>query len=423
MHNRQSGAAHVPMMFFLLLLVLFLGAVGFAYVTQSKNNDLQKQLVAAQEDVKAVHARELLVEHYIDDIGNVIRKQGKYTGRPSAQSVYAGATITHSNLMSPDEVKKVLDDTLTAVGLSAATGLENVLGSLVTKIGQLNERVKDVEAENSKLREEKSEIDKRFQAATAEATAKAREFAQTTEQQRTDYANAVQAHQNTVTQVQDSLRAKNDELSAEKERAQAKEKQLASDIAKHQMQNSALIERGRLQRPADVADGKVLVAKNGIPTAYINLGRKDLLQRGTVFRLKNPNSSAVKGYARVTDVQEERSEVRLYDFVDPVGDYAREGDLLFNELYTPRVTRTIFLMGRFAAPYNKPELTQMLTRLGNRVVDKMQPGVDLVILGNDPVNEAGDGFSSVQESPEFKLASELRVEFAYLSTIGDLIKP
>ena len=79
-------------------------------------------------------------------------------------------------------------------------------------------------------------------------------------------------------------------------------------------------------------------------------------------------------------------------------------------------------MGRFSAPYNKPELTNLLKRLGNNVVDKMAPGVDTVILGGDPVNEAGDGFASVQDSAEFKLASELRVEFAYLSSIRDLIK-
>ena len=52
----------------------------------------------------------------------------------------------------------------------------------------------------------------------------------------------------------------------------------------------------------------------------------------------------------------------------------------------------------------------------------MAPGVDTVILGNEPVNEAQDGFSSIQESEEYKLASNLNVEFTYLRTIRDLIK-
>ena len=422
MPNRQSGAAHVPMMFFLLLLVLFLGAVGFAYVTQSDNNDLRRQVVDAKADAAELRAKEILIEHYVEDVGKVIGKYGKYVGRPGQSGVYGSATLNYTGIVDPAEVKKVMDDALTNAKLSAATGLENVLGSMVTKVGQLEEQVKALGVERDKLAAEKSELDKRFQQTTAEATTKAREYSQQAEQERTNFAQAVAAHAANLSQVQEGLRAKSDELSAEKERATAREKDLSKQIANHQMQNSALIERGRLQRPADVADGRILVAKTGIPTAYINLGRKDLLQRGTIFRVKNPNGSAVKGYARVTDVQEERSEVALYDFADPVGDFAREGDLLFNDLYTPRVTRTVYLLGRFSAPYNKPELTQLLQRLGNKVVDKMQPGVDLVILGNNVPNEANDGFTSVTESPEYKLASELRVEFAYLSTIRDLIR-
>ena len=82
----------------------------------------------------------------------------------------------------------------------------------------------------------------------------------------------------------------------------------------------------------------------------------------------------------------------------------------------------MFLMGRFSAPYQKEQLANLLRRLGNRVVMKMGPGVDTVLLGNNPVNEAGDGFSIVQDSAEFKMANELRVEFTYLSKIADLIK-
>ena len=79
-------------------------------------------------------------------------------------------------------------------------------------------------------------------------------------------------------------------------------------------------------------------------------------------------------------------------------------------------------MGRFSAPYGHENVTNMLRRLGNKVVSKMGPGVDLVILGNNPVNEAGNGFAEVKDSEEFKLANELRVEFTYLPKIADLIR-
>lgn len=422
MHNRQSGAAHVPIMFFLLLLVLFLGAVSFAFVTHGKNADLTKQRNDALADAQTLRKKDLLVEHYVGDVGVVIGKAGKYEGRKNQGGVYGDAALGYPGVVNPDEVKKVMDDALTAAGLSAAMGLENVLSSMVTKIGQLNARIKDIESERDKALAEKTEVDRKFQAAAAEAATKAREFGQNLDQTRSDFESAKTDKDNRINLVNESLQAKAAELSTEKERAQAKEKELSHEIAKHQMQNSALVARDAMRKAPDVPDGKVLVAKNGIPTAFINLGRKDMLQPGTVFRVKNPSSAAVKGYATVTRVEEDRAEVALANFTDPIGDYARDGDLLYNDLYTPRVTRTIFLMGRFTAPYNKGDLANLLKRLGNKVVDKMGPGVDTVILGNDPVNEAGDGFTSVQESAEFKQASELRVEFAYLATIRDLIK-
>ena len=422
MHNRQTGAAHVPMMFFLLILVLFLGATGFAFMTNTRNSELIVERNNARAEVETLRKRDLLIEHYITDLGNVIQKPGAYAGRDGQEAVYGGATMTYPGIVKPADVRAAMDAALGAAGLSAASGLENVLGSMVTKIGQLNQRIKDIEAERDKALAEKGEVDRKFQAATTDASAKAREFGQNLDQARSDYESSKQDKDNRIAQGNESLRAKQDELSTEKERAAAKEKELNQEIAKHQMQNSALIARETLRKTADVSDGVIVAARAGVPTAFISLGRKDLLQPGTVFRVKSPSSSKVKGYAQVTRVEDVRAEVALMDFADPIGDFARDGDQIYNDFYSPRVTRTIYLMGRFSAPYNKPELTNLLKRLGNNVVDKMVPGVDTVILGGDPVNEAGDGFASVQDSAEFKLASELRVEFAYLSSIRDLIK-
>jgi hypothetical protein len=422
MHNRQTGAAHVPMMFFLLILVLFLGATGFAFMTNTRNSELITERNTARAEAETLRKRDLLIEHYIKDLGDVLQKPGAYAGRDGQEAIYGGATMTYPGISKPSEIRAAMDAALGAAGLSAASGIENVLGSMVTRVNQLNQRIKDIEAERDKALAEKGEVDRKFQAATTDASAKAREFGQNLDQARTDFESAKQDKDNRIAQGNESLRAKQDELSTEKERAAAKEKELNREIAKHQMQNSALIARETLRKTADVSDGFIVAARAGVPTAFINLGRKDLLQPGTVFRIKSPTSSKVKGYAQVTRVEDVRAEVALMDFVDPIGDFARDGDQIYNDFYSPRVTRTIYLMGRFSAPYNKPELTNLLKRLGNNVVDKMAPGVDTVILGGDPVNEAGDGFASVQESAEFKLASELRVEFAYLSSVRDLIK-
>jgi len=420
MHIRERGAAHVPMIFFVLILVMFLGALVFGYVKQTENGDLLKQRNDAKRDLAALQSKNLLAEHYIGDFGKVIGKPGAYTGRKSAN--YEGATLTSEGVMNPEEIKKVLDEASQRAELTVASSLENALGQLLAKIDALKQRVRDAEGERDKAMAEKSAVDRSYAEATTQASTKARDFDQQLEQTRADFTarNADQAA--ALARAQETLNQKNDELTTATEKAVAKEKFLNNEIAKHQMQLSAVTARDAMIKAPDVPDGKIIVAKNGIPKAFINLGRKDMLKEGTVFRIKNTNSAKVKGLATVTKVEDERSEVTLSNLVDPVGDYAREGDLLYNELFSPGVTRTIFLMGRFDEPYSKENLKNLLVRLGNRVVNKMAPGVDTVILGSNPVNEAGDGFSSVQESEEFKLASELRVEFAYLSSIRDLIK-
>ncbi|MCB9887517.1 MAG: hypothetical protein H6838_18650 [Planctomycetes bacterium] len=409
-------------MFFLILLVMFLGALGFAYVKLTENGELIKQRNEAKAEAETARKKSFLVEHYIEDIGRVIGKPGKYEGRPQSKALYGDATLENALLMNPAEVQKLLDDACQAAGVSKASGLENVLGAMTTKVGQLGQRVKDIESERDKAMADKTEVDRKFVSATADATSRARDFSQKLEQTTSEFEAAKQDKERTIANLTQNLNDKRDELATTKEAATTREKELNGEIRKHQMQNSALVARDAMRNPVDTADGKVLAARSGIPTAFINLGKKDMLQPGTMFRVKNPNSAAVKAYGTVTRVEEERAEIALTGVVDPIGDAVREGDLLFNDLYTPRVSRTIYLMGRFSAPYNKPELTDLLKRLGNKVVTKMGPGVDTVILGDDPLTEEGDAFAKITDSVEYKEALDLRVEFAALRKIRDLIK-
>jgi hypothetical protein len=53
----------------------------------------------------------------------------------------------------------------------------------------------------------------------------------------------------------------------------------------------------------------------------------------------------------------------------------------------------------------------------------MGPGIDTVILGDDAINEAGDGFTKVEESEEYKAATMLGVEFVPMRKIRDIVKP
>ncbi|MHC5072270.1 MAG: hypothetical protein ACYTGO_17480, partial [Planctomycetota bacterium] len=78
MQNRERGAAHINIYYFLVLLVLFLGALWFGYVQLTQNNQLAIDRYKAQvEEAKARASLNLYVE-YVREITAVLGEAGQY---------------------------------------------------------------------------------------------------------------------------------------------------------------------------------------------------------------------------------------------------------------------------------------------------------------------------------------------------------
>ncbi|MBL8737908.1 MAG: hypothetical protein JNL12_15855 [Planctomycetes bacterium] len=432
MHNRQSGAAHVPMMFFLLLLILFLAAVSFAWINQTKNNELVDKNASIQQDINALKAKEILYQHYIEDVGNVIGMPGKYTGRKASEGVYEGASLEGMvGLINPQALSQVMDKALADAELAPAKGVENVLNSMATLVAQLKDRNREVNTKLDGALSTQARTADELRKKSADFETRARAYQEEIAKVRSDLEASHSRTQATLASATANVENIAKEKLAAEDAAAEKQKQLEKEIQQRDVSLAGLQKREDLRKAPHVADGRLLASQQGLRTAFIDLGRKDLLQAGTVFMVRSPAlttkdgpsaSPVVKCKATVVRVEENRSEVELSDFADEVGDFPRAGDLLFNDLYSPRVTRTIYLMGRFQAPYQKEPLKLLLTRLGNKVVDKMGPGVDTVILGNDPLNESGEALVRLQDSEEYKLADKLHVEFQTLQAVRDFLK-
>ncbi|MGE3175605.1 MAG: hypothetical protein AB7O97_23475 [Planctomycetota bacterium] len=427
MHTRQSGAAHVPIMFFLILLVMFLGALGYAYVVTDANTNLRTSNSELNAQIKAIKGKTFLFEHYIEDLGNVLQVPGAYSYRDGVSAdIYENQSLDGvSGVTSPRELRTKIDNFGRDLGLAATNGVEDLFAAVASKVSALQKRITDIEHERDTMLAQKNATDTQFAEATASHSRAGNEWRQTLEQTNRDFEAAKSNLSNQIGLLQTNVKDKDASLAEEKESRAAERKQLNKEIGRLQMHNTALVAKDRMRHPPSQADGKVVVAKTGLPTAYIDLGKKDMLQPGTMFQIKNPNDDAVKAYATVTRVDQERSEVQLSGVVDSVGDPVRDGDLLYNELYSPGASskRTIYLLGRFSYPYHKPQLEALLRDLGNTVVANMGPGVDTVLLGDDAVNEAGDGFTKVEESEEYKLATALGVEFVPMRKVRDIVRP
>lgn len=427
MHSRQSGAAHVPLIFFLILMVLFLGALGFAYVSATDSSDMRRLVDEWRVKAAEATARVELRNHYIEDLNKEllfpqVTGENGYQGRTNNVD-YKGQTLEGvQGVINPSMVRTKLDEFCSQAGIARRPGLPGVLEAALGRIDALKKQVSQVEADKDKAVAEKEAVDAKFREAGTkhgEAVAAMRADMETTHQA---WSSQNEQRGQNIINLQENLNQSRDNLIAEKEANAKVVKEKNAEIAKHQAQNTALVAKYSMVNAPEEADGKIIATKANISQAYIDLGRKDMLIPGTIFEIKGPSSDKVKAHARVVRVEQEKAEVQLYDVVDPVGGQIGVGDRIFNALYSPNQKRNIYLLGRFDYPYHKDQLEKLLVNLGNRIVHKMQPGVDLVILGDKTINEAQDGLESITESPEYKEALILGVEFAPLHKIRHLIQ-
>jgi hypothetical protein len=239
---------------------------------------------------------------------------------------------------------------------------------------------------------------------------------------RDDLQGQVDQQANLMTTLTQSVQAAQAALSDERESHFDDVRRLSDEKNIVQAQNDAMRQRYSMINPPAAPDGRVITASQELGFAWINLGRKDMLQSGTVFRITEPgNPTSVKALATVTRVQDAQSEVALTNLVDAF-DPVTPGDLISNDLYSPNIRRNIYLMGRFGHPYSKPDVKDLLERLGNTVVDSLQPGVDLVVVGNNLIDEETGTMILLNETPEYRLVQDLSIEVAPLNRIRDFLQ-
>ncbi len=136
-------------------------------------------------------------------------------------------------------------------------------------------------------------------------------------------------------------------------------------------------------------DGDITYSDYQRGVCHVNLGSADGVkagQRFEVWRLsghERDRAIAVIEIVRtLNDAYSLASVLTLVDEKDPV----RTGDKVVSLLWHDGRFLTIAMHGDFEAPtqsYSKARLKELLELAGCRVVDRVQPGVDLVILGSN----------------------------------------
>jgi hypothetical protein len=172
-------------------------------------------------------------------------------------------------------------------------------------------------------------------------------------------------------------------------------------------QVSAMKSDLKTQRETDVPDGRIMAVNRSLKTAYINLGGKDRLRRGTPFKVYETvkaGEKIYKGRVVVTSVGSDKSEVAVDSEAD--GMTISESDVIVNPVFDKSRATRFFILGELTGRVNKEMAKRVLEAGGAKVDDKLSVETDFLVLG---VKEAPDS-PDLTETEAYKQAQAWGIE-------------
>ena len=417
MDRRQSGVAHVNIFWAIVPMVLMIGAAFYGYLghTEAERADGAETVALARAQTATV--KRYALEQQLQALTALVGQVGTFT--PDGTATDAGP---ESSYTSPGQLSKYYDTVKDQLLLTANKELKDIVAEVKGLVKSKDAQIADLK---TRVAAEQANVDKHSQTIASVTASKDTEISRLEAEKR-------RAEQNTTT----SLQAKEEELGQIRNKAQAardaarKAAEAHSEaIAKKNKEiqgikaaNTNLSSKLELINSPSEPDGKVLSASARIAEAVINLGTKDMIKTGMVFRVLDGTDAllkknTVKAHAVVVAVSRDSARVKIRGAgkYDPVV----KGDLIANDLYSKNLKRDIFLVGRFVEPYNKGQITKILESLGNRVHKDWDASCDLLIMGHEPV---GEDAVRIEDTDAYKTAINHRIEVAPLYKIKDFLK-
>ena len=429
MPSREHGAAQVNVLFFIFALILMLGAVFFGYTQMTGKQESESRITDYIAKNRQLTLDVTVRDHYIEEIGKVVGTTGTWSGRdgfvyvdPDDPQAVGTAVNAIENVALPNDVRNAVEGFAKQVGIpaSTATPINSLLSQAKVVLDNRDKRISDLEGQNTTLSTQVASANKAASDADNQRQTEVSKLGQDQNELRQRIDADLNKFNSESQSLRESVKQRREELDDARSEHAAQIAELNKQINLQKAQLDAQRRLVELINPPDEADGQVLDASLAASRAWINLGRKDMLPRGTVFDINAADGSGLKARGRVARLEYDRAELELFDIADEFNPVVK-GDVVVNDLYSPNLRRNIFLMGRFSYPLTKPTVKMILEKLGNKVYDQVGPGIDLVLVGQDTLNEDGDGFTPVTESQEYKDALFLGIEIAPLSKVRDFL--
>lgn len=409
----QRGAARVSAAWLIALVVLFLVAVAFAFLTQSDLSSLQESNDSLRASNNEAVAAVEVERQGRRDISRVLGFFPPETADPNSNIESAEEALGRLRDAFPDHLG-ASDETFEAT-VGKIISAYNARGATITELNTRNETIQ-------------SELTAAQKAASATASDKDETIAALRTQLADEQQNAAARQQDLedrLAAAQEQTSERDGELRTTRSDFNAERRALEQEIARREVRISELANITKFAKEpfADKADGAVLTVSESLPYGWIDVGANQRLTTGTRFRVETGSvgQRRFKAWAEVTDLEANRAQVLFTDLVDRF-DPVAPGDVVVNPLFDPTGERNAVLAGRFSGTYTRDELGVLLDRVGINVQEDLSLTTHFLIVGQelyyDPVtSEPLEDPLQPEDLPVYKQAEDQSVQIIPLQDL------
>ncbi len=412
MMSATRGAARVSVVWFISIIVLFLVAVAFGYISQDEAANARQSEEAAR---RAQAEADQLFEQEAAAVRELSRVVGWYDREAVPRSTPALITAALAELRSTfTDIDGGVNDLERALPHTV-----RMYNARVTELGQMRARVTQLESELSTER----------QGRQADVRAKDQQIAAL----RSQLADQERSASDREADLSRRLTTANNQVSSLDADARRLRQEIEGLRRSHGQEvatfRSRVDEMGRkltFMQPdrRDQPDGRVLAVSALTGSAWIDIGANQRVARGMRFRVESAGdrNRRVKAMGEVVEVEAARARIVLFDVADSF-DPVQTGDVVINPVFDPTGERRAILVGRFSGAYGEKELRALLGRMGVSVQERLDLTTDFLIVGGEIfTDEFGEPLEEPlqpSELPVFREAEAMGVQIVPIQRVRE----
>jgi NAD-dependent DNA ligase len=417
MNRGTRGAATVGLIWIVVLIVLLLASVAGLYLVNADKAKAEETITRVTKERGDNETRYTELKKKLNAIATSIGFRDP--NNPDADP-------------RPEQIAKTLEDVRTKFALGQdATTASTVIERLMTQIEALTREKAEALTQATTAEQARAALQGNLQDVTKAKDEENDKITKQLSDERDRHANEETTTKGRIDDLTKRLadadsRAKTDKADAEKQIAK-----LNDELKVRDGRIAETTKKLEIIRLPDQPDGAVVDVSNA-NTCYVDIGAKQLLRRGTRFKVFNYTKNGAihdKGMIEITNVEDSMAAATVVDLKDRF-DPISKGDKISAPNYDPKMPREFVLMGRFPSGYSRAMVADRLRSLGATVKDKVGPATDFLVVGDkeegaakpDEAKEGDAAAAGPTEDEQLKLAQLYRVQIMQVREILDYLK-